>query len=66
MGAKGFCNDRPPHEFGDGEELEEAGFSWDKVVTIIGVDAMKEVRLFIVMGRKENVVDGSLEDLSLE
>lgn len=40
----------PAHKFGYGEEFEEASFFGDEVVAGVEVDAVKEIRLFVVVG----------------
>ena len=61
--AEGFGDDGPTHEFGDGEEAEELLFLRDEGVAGVGVDAVQEVGLFVVVRGKEDVIDDSLEDL---
>ena len=63
MRAEFLGDDGPAHEFGDGEEFEELGFGWDEGVAGVGLDAVEEVGLFVVVGREDNVEDYSLEDL---
>lgn len=50
-------DDGPAHEFRDGEELEEGGFSRDEGVAAVEVDAVEEVGLFVVVGGENDVVD---------
>lgn len=63
VGAEFLGHDGPAHEFGDGEEFEELGFRRDQAVARVGVDAVQEVGLFVVVGGEDDVVDDSLEDL---
>lgn len=63
VGAKFLGDDGPTHEFGDCEKFEELGFGGDEGVAGVGVDAVEEVGLFVVVGRKDDVEDYSLEDL---
>ena len=63
VGAEFLGDDGPAHEFGDGEEFEELGFRGDEAVAGVGVDAVQEVGLFVVVGGEDDVVDDSLEDL---
>ena len=63
VSAKSLGNDRPSHEFGNGECLEELLLIGDEGVAGVGVDAMEEIGLFVVVGGEEDVVDYSLEDL---
>ena len=63
MGTEFLGDDGPPHEFGDGEEFEELGFWRDEGVAGVGVDAVEEVGLFVVVGGEDHIVDYSLENL---
>ena len=63
MGAIFFSLDRPAHEFGDGKELEEGGFSGDEGISGVEIDTVKKVGLFIVVWGKDYVVDHSLQNL---
>ena len=63
MGPEALGDDGPAHEFGDGEGLEEFFLFGDFGVAGVGVDAVEEVGLFVVVGGEEDVVDYSLEDL---
>ena len=63
VGAEFFSDDGPAHEFGDGEEFEELLFGGSEGVAGVGVNAVEEVGLFVVVGGKDDVVSNSLEDL---
>ena len=63
MGAKFFGDYGPTHEFRDGEEFEELLFQGHEGVAGVGVDAVQEVGLFIIVGGEDDVVDYSLQDL---
>lgn len=63
MGAKPLGNDGPTHEFGDGEGFEKLLLVGHEGVAGVGIDAMKEVGLFVVVGGEKDIVDYSLEDL---
>ncbi len=65
VGAEAVGDDGPAHDFGDGEGFEEFFFYGDEGVADVGVDAVEEVGLFVVVGGEEDVVDDSLEDLVL-
>ena len=65
MGAKALGNNGPAHQFRDGEGFQKLLLVRDERVAGIGVDAVEEVGLFIVMGSEEDVVDHSLEDLCI-
>lgn len=47
----------------NGKELEELGIEWDLRISSIFVDSVKEIGLFIVVGREDYIVDDSLQDL---
>lgn len=53
----------PAHEFVDGEELEKLSFERDLAVAGVTEDAVEEVRLFVVVGSEDYVVDDSLQNL---
>lgn len=63
MRAEFFGDDGPAHEFGDGEEFKELGFGGDEGVAGVGLDAVEEVGLFVVVGGEDDVVDYTLENL---
>lgn len=63
MGAETLGDDGPTHELRDGEELEELAFVGDKGVPGVGMDAMEEIGLFVVVGGEEDVIDYSLKNL---
>ena len=63
MRAEALGNDGPAHEFGDCEGFEEFFFFGDEGVAGVGVDAVEEVRLFVVVWCEEDVEDYSLKDL---
>jgi len=63
VGAEALGDDGPAHEFGDGEGFDEVALLGDERIAGVGVDAVEEVGLFIVMGGEEDVEDYSLEDL---
>ena len=63
VGAKFLGDNGPAHEFGDGEEFEELGFGRDEGIAGVGMDAVEEVRLLVVVGGEDDVKDYSLEDL---
>ncbi len=58
-----FGNKGPAHEFGTCEEFEEGSFFRDQGVAGIGIDAVEEVGLLVVVGRKDDIEDYALEDL---
>jgi hypothetical protein len=60
-----FRDNRPSHELRDSKGLKEFLFFGDKRVSGIGVDAMEEVGLFVVMRGEEDIVDDSLKDLEI-
>lgn len=62
VAAVGRGDDGPAHEFGDGELFEEALLLGDKGVAAVGVDAVQEVGLLVVVGGEDDVVDDALED----
>ena len=66
VGAELLGHDGPAHEFGDREEFEEAGFGGDEGVAGIGVDAVEEVGLLVVVGGEEDVVYDSLKSLDVK
>ena len=61
--AETLGDDGPAHEFRDGEGFEEGLFFGDEGVAGVGVDAVEEVGLFVVVGGEEDEEDYSLEDL---
>ena len=61
--AEAVGDDGPAHEFGDGEGLDEFSFFGDEGVASVGVDAVEEVGLLVVVGGEEDEEDYSLEDL---
>ena len=63
MGTEFLGDNRPPHEFGDGEEFKQLCLRGDESVAGIGMDAVEEVRLLVVVVRENNVVNHSLENL---
>lgn len=65
MGAKSLGDDGPAHEFRDGEGFEELLLVGDEGVAGVGVDAVEEVGLFIVMRGEKDIVYDSLEDLEV-
>ena len=65
MGAKALGNNGPAHQFRDGEGFQKLLLVRNKGVAGIGVDAVEEIGLFIVVGSEEDVVDHSLEDLRM-
>ena len=60
--AEALGDDRPAHEFGDGEEFQQLGFVGNLGVAGVGVDAVQEVGLLVVVRGEEDVVDDALED----
>lgn len=62
VGAVGLGDDGPAHDFGDGELFEEALFLGDEGVAGVGVDAVQEVGLLVVVRGEDDVVDDALED----
>lgn len=58
-----FGDDGPPHEFGYGEEFEELGLWGNESVAGISMDAVEEVGLLVVVRRKNDIVNYSLENL---
>ena len=65
MRAKALGNNGPAHQFRDGEGFQKLLLIRDEGVAGIGVDAVEEIGLFIVVGSQEDVVDHSLEDLRI-
>ena len=65
VGAEAVGNDWPAHEFRDGESFEQLLLVGDEGVAGVGVYAMEEVRLLVVVGSKQDVVDDSLKDLEV-
>lgn len=65
MGAEALGDDGPAHEFGDGEGFEELLLVGDEGVAGVGVYAVEEVGLFVVVRGEEDVIDDSLEDLKV-
>ena len=63
VGPKFLGDDGPAHQFRDGEEFDELGFGWNEAVAGVGVDAVEEVGLFVVVSGEDDVIDNSLEDL---
>lgn len=63
VSAKSLGNDGPSHEFRNGECLEELLLARDEGVAGVGVDAVEEIGLFVVVRGEEDVVDYTLEDL---
>lgn len=63
VGAEALGDDRPAHEFRDGEGFDEVAFFGDEGVAGVGVDAVEQVGLLVVVGGEEDVEDHSLEDL---
>ena len=63
VSAKSLGNDGPSHELRNGECFEELLLIRDERVAGVGVDAVEEIGLFVVVGGEEDVVDYSLEDL---
>ena len=63
VGAEELGNDGPAHEFGDREGFEQLLLAGDEGVASVGVDAMEEIGLFVVVRSEENVIYDSLEDL---
>ena len=61
--AEALGDDGPAHELGDGEGFEEFFLFGDLGVAGVGVDAVEEVGLFVVVGGEEDVEDDSLENL---
>ena len=61
--AEFLRHDRPAHEFGDGEEFEELGFGGNEAVAAVGLDAVEEIGLFVIVGGEDAVVAHPLEDL---
>ena len=65
MGAKALGNNGPAHQFRDSEGFQKLLLIRDEGIAGIGVDAVEEVGLFIVVGSEEDVVDHSLKDLRI-
>lgn len=63
VGAKVFGDERPAHELGDGEGLEEGELLGDEGELGVEVDTVEEVVLLVVVGGEDNVVDYALEGL---
>ena len=63
MGAEALGDDGPAHQLGDGEGFEQLLLVGDEGVARIGVDAVEEVGLFVVVRGEEDVIDDPLEDL---
>lgn len=60
-----FGNEGPAHEFGACEEFEERSFFRGQRVAGIGIDAVEEVGLLVVVGREDDVENYALEDLEV-
>ena len=58
-----FGNNRPAHEFGNGEQFQQLGFGRDQGIAGVGVDAVEEIGLLVIVRGKDNVINYSLEDL---
>ena len=65
VGAEALRDDGPAHQFGDGEGFEQLLLVGDEGVARVGMDAVEEVGLLVVVGGEEDVVDDSLEDLEV-
>lgn len=65
MGTEFFGNNGPTHEFGNGEEFQELLFERDEGVAGIGIDALEEVGLFVIVGGEDYIVNNSLENLRI-
>ena len=65
MWAEALGDYRPAHELRDGKCLEELFLFWDKSIPGVGVDAVEEVGLFVIVGSEKDVVDYSLKDLHM-
>ena len=65
VGAEALGDDGPTHELGDREGFEQLLLIGDEGVAGVGVYAMEEVGLLVVVGSEEDVVDDSLEDLEV-
>ena len=63
VGSKDFGHFGPTHKFVDCEETEQPGIEGNLRVACVFIDAMQEVRLFIVVGGEDYVVYNSLESL---
>ena len=61
--AEKLCNFWPSHEFVDSEQFEELGVERDLIDSGVFLYAVEEVRLFVVVGGEDDIVDDSLEDL---
>lgn len=60
VGAEAFGDDRPAHEFRDGEGLEQLLLVGDEGVAGVRVYAVEKVGLLVVVRCEEDVVDDSL------
>lgn len=63
VAAEVFGNDRPPHEFGNGKELQKLCFRRGERIPGIGVNTVEKIGLFVVIWRENNVIDNPLKDL---
>ena len=66
VGAEAFRDDGPSHEFGNGEQFEEGGVRREEAVAGVGMDAVEEVGLLVVVRGEDYVVNYTLEDLKRE
>lgn len=63
MGAKTLGDNGPAHQLRDGEDLEELLLMGNEGIASLGVDAVEEVGLFVIVRGEKDVVNYSLEDL---
>ena len=61
-----FGDEGPAHEFWHCEKLEEGGFFGDEGVAGVGVDAVEEIGLFVVVRGENYIEDYALEGLEAE
>lgn len=54
----------PAHQLVDRKQLDEAGFDGDSRQSGVLLHAVQEIRLFVVVGGKNNVIDNPGKDLS--
>jgi hypothetical protein len=59
-----FGNERPTHQFVDSKAFKKIGLFLHQCELGIRMDPVKEVRLLIIVGRKDGVIDDPFEDLS--
>lgn len=63
--SKLLGNHGPSHELWNGEEFDQLRIFGDHSVPRIALNAVYEVGLFVVVGRKDDEVNDALEDLHM-